>query len=144
MAYPPLLNLNSSAEYRAHFENIYCRRPLMTFDNIAVRFGKSDFNHCFFESVNAKDDTFSPQRAQRMDWIKAALEDATAELYVGWDNARKCEAKDRRVAIVMTDFVVIIRVTDATCAPKKAEFVTCYHADSGRTLQLIRSGRKWQ
>lgn len=143
MSYPALLMLHSSAEYRTHFENVYCRGPIVTFDNIMVRFRTRDFNHCFFESVKDKDDTFSSIRAQRMDWIKAALEDPRAELYVGWDNKNKKEAPDSRVAIVMGDFVVVIRLTDPTSTPRKAEFVTCYRADSGRTLKLIRSGRKW-
>ena len=83
---------------------------MQTFDGIEVRFRKQHFDHCFFESVVTKDDTFSQRRAERIDWIKAALEDPNAELWVGWDNKRKRPANDRRVVIVVQNYVVIIRV----------------------------------
>lgn len=143
MNYPPLLAFQSTAEYRAHYENLYCRGPVVTFDGIEVRFGKKDFNHCFFESVVQKDDTFSPKRAERMEWIRAALQDHAAQLYVGWDNKRKVLAADRRVAVVMGNYVVIIQMTDTTGMPTKARFVTAYVADSSRTLQMITSGPRW-
>lgn len=140
MPYPPLLNLNSSAEYRTHFENIYCRRPLTTFDGINVRFRKSDFNHCFFESTNrdGSKDAFSTQRAERMDWIKSTLEDASAELFEGWDRKKKQYDGTRRVAVVQANYVVII----AIMRPKEAKFITAYFAD-GATISKIRSGPIW-
>jgi hypothetical protein len=75
----------SEAECRAHFERIYCQGPITTFDVIMVRFRKKHFEHCFFESSgrNGIKDTFSPPRAERIDWIKAALEDPMSELYYG-------------------------------------------------------------
>ena len=81
--YPPFLHYKSNQEYRKHFELVYCRGPVLTFDGIPVRFRKRDFDHAFFETVNNKDDTFSVKRAQRMDWIKAALQDPGAERYMG-------------------------------------------------------------
>ena len=133
MEYPPLLQDKTPAEYRSYFEATYCRGPITTFDGIEVRFRKRDFNHCFFESVAEKDDTFSYQRAERVLWIKAALQDPHAELYVGWDNKKKRLAKDRRVAIVVQNYVVVIRFTGA----KSAAFVTAFVAEED-TLRKIR------
>lgn len=104
MPYPPLLKGKNAAEYRSFFNSNYCRAPIQTFDGIGVRFRKRDFNHCFFETVHSKDDTFSVQRAERLLWIKAALQDPNAELYVGWDNKKKRPAYGRRVTIVFGDY----------------------------------------
>jgi hypothetical protein len=138
LAYPLLVHYATEQEYRAHFDRIYCRSPIQTFDGISVRFRKSQFYHCFFESVNAKDDTFSPRRAKRIDWIKAALEDPDAELRLGWDNKKKRPANDRRVAIVVGNYVVIIRIYRS----KKAEFVTAFVAGQ-RTINQIRTNPLW-
>ncbi len=89
MQYPPLVRYESEAQYRKHFEQAYCSGEILTFDNMPVRFKKLDFDHAFYESRKTKDDTFSLKRAERIDWIKAALEDPNSERYVGWDNKRK-------------------------------------------------------
>lgn len=138
MAYPPLVNYPTVQEYRVHFEQVYCQGLIQTFDNIEVRFYKRHFDHCFFESVNTKDDTFSQRRAERIDWIKAALEDPNAEHRVGWDNLKKRPANDRRVAIVVKNYVVIIRLY----RPERAEFVTAFVAN-GRTINQIRTNPFW-
>lgn len=140
MAYPPFVQYDTPDEYRDHFERVYCREPFMTFDGIQVRFRKRHFDHCFFESAITKDDTFSPQRAERIDWIKCVLQDSSADLYFGWDNKRKRLAKNRRVAIVARNYVVIVRFLDC---PKRAEFVTAFVAGE-RTLEQIRKGPKWE
>lgn len=143
--YPPILNHTTEADYRAHFEREYCQKPILTFDGIEVRFRKSKFDHSFFESVKAKDDTFSLQRAKRMDWIKVALQDPHAELYQGWDKNRKRYDGFRRVAVVMGNYVVVIALT----GDNKADFITAYVADtSGRgtrpsTIDMIRMSPKW-
>lgn len=138
--YPPLLKLASESEYREHFHKIYCVGPLQTFDDIQVRFRKRDFEHAFFESSSAKskDDTFSLVRSERMEWVKQALIDPGADIRFGYDSTLRSEARDRRVAIVQGNFVVIIRIVD----DKRAEFVTCYLADT-RTIQKIKKSRKW-
>lgn len=139
MAYPPLVRYATVAEYRAHFERVYCQGPLATFDGIQVRFRKRQFGHCFFESRTAKDDTFSPRRAERIEWIKATLEDPAAELHVGWDNRRKAPATDRRVALVVGNYVVVIRlIGDKT----RAEFVTAFVAGAA-TVAKVRSNPPW-
>jgi hypothetical protein len=144
VAYPPLLNLADEASYRAHFEATYCRGTIRTFDGIEVRFRKSDFDHCCFESSRRNDvkDRFSTRRAQRLDWIKAALEDSKAERYQGWDKKRKRYDPKRRVTLVMGNFVVVIALKGRA----RADFVTAFVADThgrrGRpsTVDLIRRG----
>ena len=140
MNFPPFLEGLSEQEYREHFVATYCKDAILTFDGIAVRFRKRHFEHAFFESSSPakKDDTFSLERAKRMDWVKIALNDPSADIRVGYDNLRRRPATDRRVAIVKGNFVVIIRLTDTD----KAEFVTCYVADS-KSLSLIRKSAKW-
>lgn len=139
MAYPPLVHYPTEQEYRAHFEREYCHEAIKTFDDIQVRFRKSQFDHCFFESMHSKDDTFSPQRAERIDWIKAALEDPNAEHRLGWDNKKKRPVNNRRVAIVVNNYVVIIRLYRVD----RAEFVTAFVADQ-RTISKIRSNPIWK
>jgi len=138
--YPALVKYPSIDEYRKHFERVYCQGPVLTFDGIPVRFRKNTFGHAFFESRHSKDDTFSQKRAERIDWIKAALEDPNSERYVGWDNRRKRYDRRRRVTVVMGDYVVVIELT----RKGKALFRTAFVADSGRTLNLIRQSPCWK
>ena len=133
--HPPLVLYATPDEYRRHFVRVYCRRAVVTFDGLDVRFRQEQFDHAFFESVQTKDDTFSKKRAERIDWIAAALQDGTAELYVGWDNTKKKLTPGRRVCIVFGDYVVVIRIAGHS----KAFFITAYVADQG-TLAKIRSG----
>jgi hypothetical protein len=140
MPYPPLVNYQTELEYQAHFEQIYCQAPIMTFDGIPVRFNKRDFTHAFFESVIQKDDIFSRQRAERIDWIKAALEDQQSDRFVGWDNKRKKYDGKRRVTVVMGNFIVVIAITGQG---DRAKFITAFVADSDRTISRIRKSPKW-
>lgn len=142
MSYPALKTLASEADYRTYFEATYCIGPLTTFDGIAVRFRKSDFDHCFFECSNrdGNKDTFSNPRTERIDWIKATLEDKTASIYVGWNKGRKLYDRTRRVCIVQGNYVVVIALIDAT----KAKFITAFVADSGRTLEMIKKSPEWK
>lgn len=139
MPYPPLVSYDSIEGYRDHFERVYCRGPVVTFDGISVRFQKRDFYHAFFESKRIKDDTFSLKRAQRIDWIKTTLLDPTSERYVGWDSNKKKYDHHRRVAVVKGNYVVVIAVT----VNGQGRFITAYVADSGRTIRMIRQGPKW-
>ncbi|MGR3319956.1 MAG: hypothetical protein ACUZ8O_15925 [Candidatus Anammoxibacter sp.] len=147
MPYPSLINYRAEAEYRLHFERVYCKGTIEIFDGISVRFRKNMFNHCFFESSrrDKNKDLFSIKRAERIDWIKAALLDSKSGRYIGWDGNRKSYSKSRRVTIVMENYVVVIQLI----GEKKANFVTAYMADiKGRdggfsTIEKIRRGPKW-
>ena len=147
MDYPPLVKLSSEDDYRRRYEYLYCEKPIVTFDGIAVRFRKNQFKHCFFESTKRDKvkDQFSIRRAERIDWIKVALQDPDTERYQGWDREKKRHDKSRRVAIVLGEYVVVIAITD----DKSASFVTAYLADSVGdsgilpTIEKIRLGPKW-
>jgi len=148
LPYPKLVHYDSEEAYRHHFEEKYCRGPIATFDRIKVRFQKRQFRHCFFESSRRDKikDRFSSKRAERIDWIKAALRDANSERYIGWDNKHKRLDKKRRVAIVCNDYVVVIRMTGTN----KANFITAFVADTedenggSPTLDKIRKSPKWK
>lgn len=142
MEYPPLIQYSEIAEYRRHYLRVYCSQPIATFDGIIVRFRRSAFEHAFFErSVrrSGAKDTFSLERARRVDWIATALGDPDAELYVGWDSLHKKFAQHRRVAIVCGNYVVVIAVVSAN----RADFVTAFVADSPSSLERIRRGPSW-
>ena len=148
MAYPPFVSYKTEAEYREHYERVYCRCGIVTFDGITVRFRKSQFQHAFCESSrrDGKKDKFSEVRAERIDWIKAALEDAESERYQGWDRESGCYSKKRRVTVVMGNYIVIFDLTSDTTG----EFLTAF-VDRGirapgrpRTIDQIRSAPKWE
>jgi len=145
MIYPPLLTLKDEQAYRNHWNENYCQSPIHTYDNILVRFRKNDFDHAFFESVHSKDDCFSHRRAERIDWIKIALTDTQSDRFVGWNKKIKRYDKNRRVVVVMTNYVVVVAVTDS----HKASFITAYLADSTdcngtlSTIEKIRKSPPW-
>jgi len=106
-----------------------------------VRFRKDRFDHCFFESSqrNQEKDEFSESRAERIDWIKSALQDDNADLYVGWDRKKKTYDNTHRVIVAVDDYVVVIRLT----GEGKANFVTAYVADSKKTIDKIKESPRW-
>lgn len=138
MQLPPLLNYQTQDEFFNHFKKTYCRGTITTFDGIQVRFRTGQFYHCCFDSVHSKDDTFSHQRAARLDWIKAVLESPEAELRVGWDNVKKRPATNRRVALVADSYVVVIQLRH----DRNANFVTAFIAN-GRAVAQIRTNPLW-
>lgn len=129
---PPLLRLPDQAAYRAHYERTLCRGGIATHDGIPVFFRKEEFDHAFFESSTRRGekDVFSLVRAERMDWIAAALADPGAQVYQGWLKRERRYDPTRRVAVVIGDFVVIIALGKRRDGHLKAQFVTCYRADN--------------
>lgn len=112
-------------ELRRIWHNEYCNKDIYTFDNVLVKFYGDMFDHVFYESANRvqKDKSIlSFNRLEKIYWIKDTLQDATAILKKGWDTQKKEYFKDRRVALVKGNYVVIIRFTGLL----KAKFVTAY------------------
>jgi len=136
-----LLKLGSIDLYQGYFNVTYCLKPLRTHDGIAVRFRRSDFQHCAYESSkrDSYKDTFSPQRAERLGWIKVALQDPALTLYAGWDKDKRRYDHQKRVTLMIGDFVVVLRLKSAT----EAQFVTCYVADGPDTKAKILASPKW-
>lgn len=148
MSYPSLLLLKDKAEYKKHWIKNYCQQGIKTFDGIVVYFRHEDFEHAFYESVTSKNDTFSVKRAERMWWIATALKDPMSQLYMGWNKQKKCYDNQRRVAIVMGNYVVVIAISKKK--PKQAKLITAFVADTpskpGRpsTIDQIRRSPKWK
>lgn len=142
---PPLIFYDTPNEYKRHYLRHYCCSKIITFDSIQVYFGSSKWEHVFYDSSlrDGKKDVFSPMRAQRIDWIKATLENANAELYQGWNKKTKTYENNRRVSVVYEDFVVVILISqlDASKIPYKAQFITAYVADN--SIKKIRKSPKW-
>jgi hypothetical protein len=143
MALPPLVHYKTPNEYRLHYERIYCRGNIYTFDGIRVYFEANRFSHAFYES-RARDgckNAFSPVRAERIDWIKATLENPEATLWEGWDKVSRKNDPTRRVAVVYEKFVVVIAMRLRRDRSLKANFVTCYEADN--SIEKIRRSPLW-
>lgn len=139
---PKLMHYATEAEYRLHYEAHYCRATIHTFDGLRVYFSKQQLDDAFYESADRKardKSVFSRPRAERMDWIRVALEDSTAELYAGWDRDKKVVDRKRRVAVVYGDYVVVLQ---ANLRKAKAIFITAYIANAA-TLAKIRSNPRW-
>lgn len=140
---PALVYYTSEQEYRDHYERCYCSAVIYTFDGLRVYFPRHQFDDAFFESANRRvrdKSLLSQQRAERIDWIRAALENPGAELFAGWDRDRKRINRVRRVALVWNDYVVILNIQGKK---RKAVFVTAYIADA-RTVAKIRNGPRWE
>ncbi len=138
-----LINLATEEEYRAKYIESYCdfKKPIYTHDGIHVKFFPERFDHAFFESQNWKagdKSIFSNVRAQRMLWIKEALQDKSAILYEGWDKIEKKYKKDNRVSVVCGDYVVVLWLQK----PKVAKFLTAYKADN--SIGMITAGPIWK
>jgi len=139
---PQLVHYSSIDEYRQHYESHYGRAQIYTFDGLRVYFPKQQFKDAFFESASRRrrdKSVFSWQRAERIDWIKAALQDSSADLFVGWNRDKKTYALERRVCVAYGNYVVVLRVAKNK---KTATFITAYVADE-TTIQKIRSGPRW-
>ena len=138
---PPLLELDNLEVYRGSFKVTYCLKPIVTHDGIAVRFRQHQFDHIVRESSrrDGVKDTFSPERAKRLQWIKIALQDPELTFKAGWDKTKKQYDHKGRVTIMIDNFVVVIRLKSAT----QADFVTCYVADSPRTQRKLSDAPTW-
>ncbi len=127
-----LLIYDTPNQYKAHYEEHYCKRPILTFDGIPVFFSKDKFSHAFYESSDRRGskDLFSIERSQRIDWICITLESRDALLFQGWDSKKKCYHANSRVSVVYENFVVVIRLSLKRNGMLKGNFVTCYQADN--------------
>ena len=135
--------------YKKIYKKYYCKNPIITFDDISVKFYVSNFEHAFFESVNrrAKDKSkFSYKRANRIYWIKWVLQNPNAQLYKGYNSKTKNYDNSRRVAICVDNYAVIIELNKDN--NKKAKFITAYVADGKnakgqKAIDLIKGSPKW-
>jgi len=140
---PDLLIYENEREYLAYYRKEYCRKGVVTFDGIRVHFRETRFFHAFYESINrdGRKDRFSKIRAQRMEWIRATLENADSDLFQGWDKNKSRYDPGRRVCVVYEDFVVVLEMRLRANRELKGEFVTCYQADN--SIGKIKKSPRW-
>ncbi len=143
MQLPDLLICKDEEEYLEYYRKEYCRKGVVTFDEVRVYFKENRFSHAFYESSNrdGRKDKFSKIRAQRMRWIRATLENADSDLFQGWDKNKRRYDPGRRVCVVYEDFVVILKMRLKRNGRLKAEFVTCFRADN--SIGKIKNSPKW-
>tara|TARA_R100000789_G_scaffold33901_1_gene37129 strand:+ start:1628 stop:2101 length:474 start_codon:yes stop_codon:yes gene_type:complete len=139
---PDLVHYDSPVEYKEHYIREYCRNEVVTADGIRIYFKQNKFEHAFYESSNrdGRKDQFSEYRSQRIDWIKATLESSKARLKAGWNKKKRCAEHTSRVAVLLDDFVVIIRMSFRG-GKLRGEFVTAYVANN--SMEKIESGPNW-
>lgn len=129
-------------ELRNLWSEIYCNKPIKTFDGIEVKFFSNMFNHCFYESYKRKKkdkSILSLNRLEKIYWIKDALEDPESILKQGWDKKSKTYDKGRRVTLVKGNYIVVIIVF----AKRKARFITAYEVNNDRNLEKIMNSPDW-
>lgn len=144
MTLPKLVKYKTIGEYHKHFRREYCNpsKTITTLDGITVDFFPNQFKHAFYESSGkGKRDKgkFSLVRARRIDWIKYALKNPNASLYVGYDKKKKIYDRRRRVCLKNKNYIVIIQFRDH----KRAIFVTHFPADTQYTFASIRKSPAW-
>ncbi len=139
MPLPPLLHYETEAEYRKHYRRVYCRGVIETHDGIRIYFQPQRFEHAFYEGCEKN--RFSPERAQRIDWIGATLTHPEAVQYQGWNNKKNYYTPDRRVSVIYEDFVVVVELALGRNDALKGKFITCYQADN--SIGKIRQSPLW-
>ena len=75
-----------------------------------------------------------------MDWIEATLKCRRSECFQGWNWKTERNVLDRRVNIAFEHFLVVLEF-GLRDNGLKAEFVTCYPADSQAQVKVHQS--KW-
>ena len=152
MSLPSLLVLPNESAYQLHFEKHYVNTsPLVTFDDMQIRFSRHNFSHAFFTGSvrrTRRKDRFDTDRAKRMDWIAAVLQDRGAELYRRVmrisRRPRRGTPKSalRRIALIPSErYAVVVDVEKRN--PKRANFVTAYVVNSDAALAKMRSNPRW-
>ena len=138
---PDFINLPNEECYRKYYIDNYCNKDIFTFDGIKVKFYEDKFEHAFYESTDklkGNKDSFSLNRAMRIDWIKYVLNNSNAILKIGWDKKIKKYDKNRRVAVLTLEkYVVVIRID----RDNTAKFMTAYYADT--SINKILNAPNW-
>jgi hypothetical protein len=118
----------SEEELRKIWHTEYSCQSIYTFDKVLVKCYDDMFDHIFYESSSRKiknKEILSYNRLEKIYWIKETLLAPDAILKQGWDSKKKSYYKDRRIAIVKGNFVVVIRFTGLL----KAKLVTAYEKE---------------
>ena len=127
MGYPPFRKFKDAAECEQYYKVKYCAAKITTFDNIRVFFPAGSFKHAFIkaqiEKFQIKPVCSRPSRTNRLDYF--CIIDTNAELFCGWDNKKKKIDENRRVAVVVDNYVVVILLRNSL----NAIFITAFVAN---------------
>lgn len=145
MSLPALKNFSSEAECKQYYINNYCCADIKTFDGIVVKFYEDTFEHAFYTRTEkrwkAAKDHFATERGERIDWIKAVLEDPSIIPRKGYDKARRTYDNSRRVTFLApNNYVVVIYINDKG----EGKFVTAYVVDNVDTARKLSSAPLWE
>ncbi|MER3125624.1 hypothetical protein ABQG68_09430 [Bacillus pumilus] len=131
--------------YKKIYIEEYCSQKIISYDGYLINFPLSVFEHAFFKSTSRRSQDkaiFCYERAERILWIKKALQDDNLNYYAGWDSKKKRYDHSRRVTLVTPDnYVVVLRITDKL--NKRATFVTAYVIDTPNNVQKIKASPIW-
>lgn len=110
-----------------------------------IKYIKYGIEHAFYTRTEkrwkAAKDHFATERGERIDWIKAVLEDPSIIPRKGYDKARRTYDNSRRVTFLApNNYVVVIYINDKG----KGKFVTAYVVDNVDTAQKLSSAPLWK
>lgn len=145
MSLPALKDFSSETECKQYYIENYCHADIKTFDGIVVKFYEETFEHAFYtrtkKSWRAPKDHFSTERGERIDWIRAVLEDPSIIPRKGYDKARRTYDNSRRVTFLSpNNYVVVIFINNIG----EGKFVTAYVVDNEDTAQKLSSSPLWE
>ena len=143
MAYKKIKSYKyTEEELREIWSVEYCNTPIITFDDIEVKFFSSMFNHCFYESDNRREkdkSILSLNRLEKIYWIKETLQDPDSIRKQGWDRNKKTYTDSSRVNLVKGNYIVVIKIF----SKNKARFITAYEVNSDENLEKIKNSPDW-
>ena len=129
MAFPDFVEYATEEEYREHYRRCYVNQNvIVTVDGIPVRFFAEVFDHAFYKASDrnrSEKDTFAPERAKRIDWIRFAIEEGGRVEYFEWTDDRGCE---RRELLIGGSYLVVLQFRGKT--RDWAKFVTAFPHDN--------------
>lgn len=136
---PALVFYDSVDEYKRHYKREYCAAKIYTHDNIRVFFRQEKFNHAFYKGQRKQD--FAKERAERIDWIKAALVSTSSIQYKGYHEDEGV-LDYRRTSLFYEGYVVILQMRLAKDNELVADFVTAWPA-SKKSKAKIQTSPIW-
>lgn len=145
MGLPTLKNFSSEAECKQYYIDNYCHAVIHTFDGIVVRFYEETFEHAFYTRTEkrwrAVKDHFAVERGERIDWIKAVLEDPSIIPRKGYDKAKRTYDNSRRVTFLSpNNYVVVIYINNNG----EGKFITAFVVDNADTAQKLSKAPLWE
>jgi hypothetical protein len=144
MPFPALVSYATEDEYREHYRRCYvdATPPILTVDGVPVRFFDEVFDHAFFDASDRRTgnkDRFSIARAQRIDWIRFAIEEGGRVEYFEWTDD---QGHPRRELLLGGAYLVVLQFRGK--ARNWAKFITAFlHDNPDRIRHDPNKRRVW-